>query len=256
MWKASDITIRQEVSRCLLCYDAPCSKACPAQNQPDKFIRSLFLKNVAGAARSVLAHNILAESCAASCKDSAYCQNACIRKRIDKAVDIPLLQKHLAGYAKRHHCLPQCAPSCGKTVVILGAGPAGMTAAAELVKQGVKVTMYIDGSDKSPQNLEIESMRRIEQHTIESELSLIKEMGILVKPLPTNQMDLNYAEFDAGIISSKRYVKWLQPYGLEKMRIFVTGELLSDAGGEVFAVKKGKEIAVQVKRFLMREEKI
>jgi len=131
-----------------------------------------------------------------------------------------------------------------------------MTAAAELVKQGVKVTMYIDGSDKSPQNLEIESMRRIEQHTIESELSLIKEMGILVKPLPTNQMDLNYAEFDAGIISSKRYVKWLQPYGLEKMRIFVTGELLSDAGGEVFAVKKGKEIAVQVKRFLMREEKI
>jgi len=256
MQKASDITIRQEVSRCLLCYDAPCSKACPAQNRPDKFIRSLFFQNIVGAARSVLSNNILAESCAESCKGAAYCQNACIRKRIDKAVDIPLMQGYLAGYAKKYHYLPKCASGCGKAVIILGAGPAGMTAAAELAKQGVKVTIYIDGPNKSPQNLEIESMRRIEQYTIESELSLIKEMGILVKPLPVKQMDLNYAEFDAGIISSKRYVKWLEPYGLEKIRIFVTGELLSDAAGEVFAVKKGKEIAVQVTRFLMREEKI
>ncbi len=95
------LAMRQEVSRCLLCYDAPCSKACPAKNKPDRFLRALYFQNSLGAARITVAENPLAEKCAASCQGNAYCQKACIRRKIDKPIDIPSIQSYLAQLARK-----------------------------------------------------------------------------------------------------------------------------------------------------------
>ena len=54
----------KEASRCLLCHDAPCSQACPAQTDPGKFIRSIYFRNFKGAAETIRENNALGAVCA------------------------------------------------------------------------------------------------------------------------------------------------------------------------------------------------
>ena len=59
-----------EADRCLLCHDAPCSKACPADTQPADFIRKLRFKNITGAIRTIKENNILGGACGVLCPTS------------------------------------------------------------------------------------------------------------------------------------------------------------------------------------------
>ena len=61
--KSFELIVNEEVSRCLLCHDAPCSKACPAQTKPAKFIRSLRFENPKGAIETIKTKNVLGGIC-------------------------------------------------------------------------------------------------------------------------------------------------------------------------------------------------
>ena len=87
--------VMEEASRCLLCHDAPCSKACPAGTDPAKFIRSVRFKNVKGAAETVRVNNILGAICARVCPTERYCQLGCSRSGIDKPIDIGRIQRYV-----------------------------------------------------------------------------------------------------------------------------------------------------------------
>lgn len=85
------IYINSQVDRCLLCYDAPCSKACGAKSSPASFIRSLKFSNTEGAKDMIPA-------LMTRCEDDATlpgCQAVCIRSKIDGAVDIRSIHKYL-----------------------------------------------------------------------------------------------------------------------------------------------------------------
>lgn len=62
----------KEASRCLLCHDAPCSQACPAQTDPGKFIRSIYFRNFKGAAETIRENNALAPSAPESVRRKNY----------------------------------------------------------------------------------------------------------------------------------------------------------------------------------------
>lgn len=62
----------KEASRCLLCHDAPCSQACPAQTEPGKFIRSIYFRNFKGAAETIRENNALGAVCARVCRRRNY----------------------------------------------------------------------------------------------------------------------------------------------------------------------------------------
>lgn len=66
-----------EADRCLLCHDAPCSEACPADTQPAEFIRKLRFKNITGAIRTIKANNILGGACGVLCPTSRLCEEKC-----------------------------------------------------------------------------------------------------------------------------------------------------------------------------------
>ena len=83
-------TAIEESARCLLCLDAPCTKACPCGAQPDRFIRSLRFDNLNGAKAFV-------KNCA-DC--SAPCMTACTRAKIDRPVEIRQTAKYIASAAK------------------------------------------------------------------------------------------------------------------------------------------------------------
>lgn len=135
--------VMEEASRCLLCLDAPCSQHCPAGTDPAKFIRSVRFKNVKGAAETVRINNALGAICARVCPTEKYCQDGCSRSGIDKPIDIGRIQRYITDFetaTKMEIWEPK--PLNGKKVAVIGSGPGGLTAAAELALEGFKVTIY------------------------------------------------------------------------------------------------------------------
>lgn len=134
----------EEASRCLLCEDAPCSKGCPAKTDPGKFIRSIRLKNVNGAAETIRENNILGASCALICPQEKLCEQECSRTGIDRPIQIGKLQQfameHERALDKTY--LSKKDTYTGKRVACIGSGPASLACAADLAKEGVEVTIF------------------------------------------------------------------------------------------------------------------
>ncbi len=135
--------VMEEASRCLLCHDAPCSKACPAGTDPAKFIRSVRFRNFKGAAETVRVNNILGAICARVCPTERYCQQGCSRSGIDKPIDIGRIQRYVTDFedAMKMDVL-EAKPLNGKKVAVVGSGPAGLSIAGLLALDGYKVTVY------------------------------------------------------------------------------------------------------------------
>lgn len=134
------ITVMEEASRCLLCHDAPCSKACPAGTDPARFIRSIRFRNFKGAAEIIRENNALGASCARVCPTEKYCQKACSRCGIDKPINIGGLQRFATDYEQQCGMeILHAGKSNGKRVGIIGSGPAGLQAAASLLQLGYDV---------------------------------------------------------------------------------------------------------------------
>jgi dihydropyrimidine dehydrogenase (NAD+) subunit PreT len=138
-----------ESSRCYYCYDAPCIRSCPSEIDIPSFIRKIGNGNVRGAATDILDANILGGTCARVCPVETLCQEACVRDKADgKPVAIGQLQRYATdvyfkeikdGKATQHFTR---LPSNGKKVAVVGAGPAGLSAAHHLARYGFEVTIF------------------------------------------------------------------------------------------------------------------
>jgi len=132
-----------EANRCLLCYDAPCSKGCPAETDPGTFIRKLRMRNVTGAIRTVKQNNVLAGACGVLCPTSELCEKECSATGIDRAIQIGKIQRFLIehSWALGFKVFEKPAPRKEK-VAVVGSGPAGLSCAGELAKGGFQVTVF------------------------------------------------------------------------------------------------------------------
>ena len=140
---------RTEAERCLYCHDAPCAHACPTGIDVASFIRKIATGNLEGSARTILAANPLGATCGAACPVERLCEGACVRNDLDRPIEIGRLQRYAVETAAAM-AIP-AAPAVvetGKSVAIVGAGPAGLACAAELRRAGVAVTVY-DKSERA-----------------------------------------------------------------------------------------------------------
>ena len=88
-----------EADRCLLCYDPPCSRGCPAETDPGAFIRKLRLHNVTGAIRTIKVNNILGGACGVLCPTARLCEKECSATGIGRPVEIGRIQRALVEHA-------------------------------------------------------------------------------------------------------------------------------------------------------------
>src|SRR5258706_4397331 len=114
-----------EANRCLYCYDAPCTQACPTHIDVPSFIRKIASGNLRGSARVILDANPMGHSCARACPVEVLCEGACVLNgRDEQPIQIALLQRHATDWVlEKKLRLFEPGPPNGKKVAIVGAGP-------------------------------------------------------------------------------------------------------------------------------------
>ena len=133
-----------EAARCLYCFDAPCTLACPTHIDVPAFIKKISTGNLRGSARVILEANILGESCGRVCPTEVLCEGACVMvEKGIKPIEIGRLQRYAVDYAlDRKLQLFSAGVPNGKKIACIGSGPASLACAAELAKRGYRVTIF------------------------------------------------------------------------------------------------------------------
>ena len=169
----------EEAGRCLLCHDAPCNSGCGADNEPATFIRQLRLGNIKGAVRTMRRNNILAATCAQVCPTCRLCVQGCARSGIDEPIRIDEIQAFLADYERRAGMQVLQAPTPGdRRVAVVGAGPAGLAAAAELARLGYATVVFDKMPEPGGQIRYGIPDHRLPRDLVEHEIGLIRDLGV------------------------------------------------------------------------------
>jgi NADPH-dependent glutamate synthase beta subunit-like oxidoreductase len=176
-----------EADRCLLCHDAPCSEGCPADTQPAEFIRKLRFKNITGAIRTIKQNNILGGACGVLCPTHRLCEEKCSAmfksqnrpEGADKPIQIGMIQRFLVEHAwERGLEVFEKAKPREKKVAVVGSGPAGLSCAAELAKDGYPVTVFEARPEPGGVLRYGVVSYRFDMNFLEHEMEDIKSLGV------------------------------------------------------------------------------
>ena len=138
-----------EANRCLYCFDAPCTAACPTHIDVPRFIKKIAQGNLSGSALTILDANILGSSCSRVCPVDVLCEGACVYHRYNKLpIQIGRLQRHAMDHFYSRGAVPLRRPAKERRekIACIGAGPASLSCAAELRLRGFPVTIF-EGRD-------------------------------------------------------------------------------------------------------------
>jgi dihydropyrimidine dehydrogenase (NAD+) subunit PreT len=133
-----------EANRCLFCYDAPCIKSCPTEINVPKFIKQITTDNIKGSAHTIFLSNIMGAGCSKVCPVEKLCEGSCVFNLMDEPpIPIAKLQRYSTEIAmQKKWQLFKRKSSAGKKVAIVGAGPAGLSCAHTLSREGIDITIF------------------------------------------------------------------------------------------------------------------
>src|SRR5215831_9181091 len=135
-----------EANRCLFCFDAPCTAACPTHIDVPRFIKKIASGNLRGSALTILDANVLGLSCSRVCPVEVLCEGACVMHRYNRQpIEIGRLQRHAMDHFYAAGKAPWTVPNGSRrsaSIACIGAGPASLACAAELRRRGYRVTVF------------------------------------------------------------------------------------------------------------------
>jgi dihydropyrimidine dehydrogenase (NAD+) subunit PreT len=196
-----------EANRCLYCFDAPCTTACPTHIDVPRFIKKIASGNLSGSARTILDANILGASCARACPVEVLCEGACVLHRFNKQpIQIARLQRFaMDSFHASGAPLPFTpAADTGLSVALIGAGPASLACAAELRRRGIRAHLYD------------------------------------VRPLPGGLNTYGVAEYKLPLVESLREIEMLSQLGVEfHFETLIDSPMLAELEGNHDAIFLG-----------------
>ena len=185
-----------EAGRCLFCYDAPCTNICPTHIDVPGFIKKIMTGNYIGSAKTILSENILGESCGRACPVEVLCEGACVMNDKDEQpIKIGQLQRFSTEWRRNNNKnifdIPE---SIGKSVGLIGAGPASLSCAAYLKLNGYDTVIYeaeelaggLDAFGVADYKLTVKSVL--------AEIEMIKDMGVKIQTNTKVGEDISFDE--------------------------------------------------------------
>lgn len=188
----------EEASRCLLCYDAPCSQACPAETKPGDFIRAIRFKNYAGAAEIIRNSNVCGGSCAVVCPAGKLCEGACLRQHIDEPIAIRRLQQFAVDYEMQNNLqvLDKTIVTKEQKVACVGSGPASLACAAKLAQAGYQVEIF-EASSRAGGMLSFGiPAERLAQEIVDFDVKTVADLGVKIHLNTKVGRDISLAELE------------------------------------------------------------
>lgn len=171
-----------EAERCLQCQVPQCVKGCPVEIEVPEFINLLKERRFDEAIRKVKEKNSLLAICGRVCPQENQCQKYCVMGKAGDPIYIGRLERFLADWEMKRECtIPDKSTTTGKKVAVIGAGPAGLTAAAELAKLGHEVVIF--EALHLPGGVLIYGIPefRLPKSIVQAEVEYIKKLGVEIR---------------------------------------------------------------------------
>jgi dihydropyrimidine dehydrogenase (NAD+) subunit PreT len=187
-----------EAARCLYCFDAPCTMACPTRIDVPGFIKRIMTGNVRGAARVILEANILGESCGRVCPTEVLCEGACVmHEKGEEAIEIGRLQRYAVDHVlDRNIRLFQAGAPNGRRLACIGSGPASLACAADLARRGYHVTIF--DRAELPGGLGTYGIAAYKTRVSDSlrEVEMVKSLGVEFRQKTEIGKDIRFEELE------------------------------------------------------------
>jgi len=159
-------------------------KVCPTHIDISTFIKKIATENVKGSAKTILQSNWIALTCAKACPVDVLCEGACVyNERGEKPIEIGRLQRYAIDsyFASGMPKLFTPAPKNGKSVGVIGGGPAGLSCAAECALLGFDVTIYEAKEQAGGLDLWGIAPYKVTREDALNEVKLIESFGVKIK---------------------------------------------------------------------------
>jgi glutamate synthase (NADPH/NADH) small chain len=172
-----------EAGRCLQCKEPKCVKGCPVNVDIPMFVRLITEEKVDDAAKKIKETNMLPAVCGRVCPQESQCEALCILGLRDRPVAIGNLERFVADYERKMDRVkvPVIKVKLKKKVAIVGSGPAGLTAAADLIQQGYSVTIYEALHEAGGVLVYGIPEFRLPKSIVNFEIDYLKQMGVKIE---------------------------------------------------------------------------
>jgi glutamate synthase (NADPH/NADH) small chain len=174
----------KEAERCIQCKDPRCKQGCPVEIEIPAFIKCIKEGDFEGAIRKLWEKNSLPAVCGRVCPQEVQCEGMCIVGKKDAPVAIGNLEAFAADYQRKNgkEILPPKAEATGKKVAVVGAGPAGLTVAGDLILKGHDVHIY--EALHAPGGVLLYGIPefRLPKAIVASECNYLEKLGVIIEP--------------------------------------------------------------------------
>ena len=170
-----------EAARCLQCTRPLCVEMCPLHVDIPEFIKLVRLGNYTEAAEKIRQKNCMPSICGRVCPQEALCVMGC-KNTIGDPINIGALERFVADYElEAGLAIPETVPSTGKSVAVVGSGPAGLSVATELAKKGHQVVVF--EALHEPGGVLIYGIPefRLPKRVVKQEIDYVKKLGVEIK---------------------------------------------------------------------------